>query len=168
MRGSRLDYRDRLGDAGGGGRRGTRPSFLGPRSFFEKSRAPPREHSLDLPPPHQRNGGNWSHSIPTKTTQAGPPPPFFGGLAVGQHLYLFDRQILSAAFSFGLVVGIQVDTVCSGLPRGSGSTQRNKARGPRTEVRAARAEHRDALAHIPCPCNADWVLGTFALRPSDH
>ena len=40
--------------------------------------------------------------------------------------------------------------------------------GPRTEVRAARAEHRDALAHTPCPCNADWVLGTFALRPSNH
>jgi hypothetical protein len=94
MRGSRFDYRD-------------------PRIRIAPAT---REHGLDLPPPHQRNGGNWSLSIPMKTPPDGPPPPFLPPLAVSKHLYLFGRQILLAAFSFGLVVGIQVDTVAPDCP----------------------------------------------------
>jgi hypothetical protein len=149
MRGSRFDYcgpRIRIA-AGDGAARGHWFSALSPS---RKSRLPSREHGLDLRPPHLRNGGNWSLSIPAKTPPAGPPPPFFGGPCCRQAPILFDRQILSAAFSFGLVVGIQVVTVCAGLPCGIVAAQQD--RGLQCTLRGA-----------GCACRAPRCLGPHSL-----
>jgi hypothetical protein len=168
MRGSRFDYcgpRIRIA-AGDGAARGHWFSALSPS---RKSRLPSREHGLDLRPPHLRNGGNWSLSIPTKTTPTGPPPPFFlGGLAIGKHLSCWVAKFCWLLFRSGLLLAYKSSPSTPNCPTVllQRSATRPEDRGPKCGLRVAagRAVGRGPRTVTPWPTHrAMWACPVGSL-----